>query len=198
MRVDDYELVIRPKDRTPADEYHHKGQTYVEGRHNSTFVIDLINHSSSTVEAVISVDGVSVVDQKPASYQSAGFVVDAEQTVTLTNWVSNLRPGDPFLFANSAGDGGVVGAAWFPSAVEINKVTTGAGNSVDHSQCAHLVPFERNSSEPASIAVINYHSAAELQRRGIQLKNRNMGAKRAFPGESQGSQPVPAWTKKKW
>lgn len=124
MRTHDYSVIIRPKDRTPADEYAHKGKTYIEGRHNSSYVIDLVNHTSRRVEAVVSVDGLAVTDGKPASYSSKGFVVPAYQTVTLRGWLLNDAQAAQFVFgdklqsySNKSGhhtQTGIIGVAWFP------------------------------------------------------------------------------------
>lgn len=124
MRTHDYSVIIRPKDKSAADEYIHKGKTYIEGRHNSTYVIDLVNHSAHRVEAVVSVDGLAVTDGKPASFHSKGFVVPAYQTISLRGWLLNGEQAAQFVFGDkrdsySAKSGaqtttGIIGVAWFP------------------------------------------------------------------------------------
>lgn len=131
MRTHDYSVIIRPKDRTPADEYTHKGKTYIEGRHNSAYVIDLINHTSRRVEAVVSVDGLAITDGKPASYTSKGFVVPANQTITLRGWLVNDTQAAQFVFGDkrdsySQKSGhqtstGIIGVAWFPEQVRMQS-----------------------------------------------------------------------------
>jgi hypothetical protein len=124
MRTHDYSVTIRPKDKSAADEYTHKGKTYIEGRHNSAYVIDLINHSAHRVEAVVSVDGLAITDGQPASYRSKGFVVAAYETVTLKGWLVNHTQAAQFVFGDkrdsySQKSGaktstGIIGVAWFP------------------------------------------------------------------------------------
>jgi hypothetical protein len=118
-----YEMLVRPKGRTPADEYAHKGDIWIEGRSNSWYEIELINRSPSRVMVIVSVDGVGVVDGAPASYESRGFVVNAHQTLRVPGWVSSNQSAAQFVFsdvkrsyANQTGQGGnpgVIGAAWF-------------------------------------------------------------------------------------
>jgi hypothetical protein len=118
-----YEMLVRPKGRTPADEYPHKGDIWIEGRSNSWYEIELINRSPSRVMVIVSVDGVGVVDGAPASYDSRGFVLKAHETLRVPGWVNSNQSAAQFVFsdvkrsyANQMGQGGnpgVIGAAWF-------------------------------------------------------------------------------------
>jgi hypothetical protein len=116
-------MVIRPKSRTPADEYVHKGRTWIEGRENSNYVVDLTNQGVVRCMAVLSVDGLSVCDGQPASYASTGFVIKPGETVTVPGWLVNNATAAEFVFAsrkhsyaqhqNNNENVGVIGAAWF-------------------------------------------------------------------------------------
>ena len=127
MKTHDFSVIIRPKDKSAADEYTHKGKTYIEGRHNSAYVIDLINHSGHRVEAVVSVDGLAITDGKPASYHSKGFVVAAHETATIKGWLVNDTQAAQFVFgdkldsySNRSGSHtqtGIIGVAWFPEKI---------------------------------------------------------------------------------
>jgi hypothetical protein len=122
-RKADYEVVIRPKGRSPADEYEHKGKTWIEGRLNSNYVIEITNHSSQRVLSVVSVDGVSVVDGQPASFLSRGYVLQPAQTVMIPGWLVNNQTAAQFTFSKMSesysslggqdGNQGVIGVAWF-------------------------------------------------------------------------------------
>ena len=126
MKTGSYSVQVRPKGRTAADEYLHKGRTYIEGRHNSSYVIELTNHSSSRVEAVVSVDGLAVSDGQPASFSSRGFVLNPHQTQTVEGWLLNSEQAAAFVFGHkntsystqmgSGGNEGVIGVAWFAEA----------------------------------------------------------------------------------
>lgn len=122
-RTGKYELVIRPKGRSPADEYSHKGKIWIEGRENSNYVIEITNHSRSRVMAVVSVDGISVVDGQPASFDSRGYVLEPRATVSIPGWLVNNQTAAQFTFSKMAesyasqsgqdGNQGVIGVAWF-------------------------------------------------------------------------------------
>ena len=123
MRTGAFELKIRPKDRTAADEYSHRGRTWIEGRHNSHYVIDLVNHHNHMVEAVVSVDGLSVVDGQPAGFSSRGFVLQAGESATINGWQTTALSAAQFVFGSKehsygsrsgrGGNEGVIGVAWF-------------------------------------------------------------------------------------
>jgi hypothetical protein len=117
-------LVIRPKGRSPADEYQHRGQTWIEGRGGSNYVIELQNHTWKRVMAVVSVDGLCVVDGKPAGYNSDGFLVEANNTLSIPGWMLNRQQAAEFVFGsrqtsyaaqsgNDTSNVGVIGVAWF-------------------------------------------------------------------------------------
>ena len=132
MKKDKFEVVISYGDDTLADEYPFRGQIWIEGRHNSNYVIELINHSSSPAEAVVSVDGLCVRQGKPASFESRGFVVDAGGRITVEGWLINANEAAEFLFGTNresyseqsgqSGNQGVIGVAWFeprPAAIPL-------------------------------------------------------------------------------
>lgn len=123
MKQNLFEVLVRPKGRTAADEYYHKGQTWIEGRHNSSYVIELRNNHTVSVEAVVSVDGLAVTDGELASFASRGFVIPANSKITVEGWLVNNQQAAQFVFghknnsyaAQSSRDGnqGVIGVAWF-------------------------------------------------------------------------------------
>ena len=116
-------LLIKPKGRTPADEYVHKGRCFIEGRENSHYVIELQNHSHVRKMAVVSVDGLAVTDGKTASFDSTGFVINPNQTIQISGWILDDKTAAEFVFAkrrdsygsqtSSSGNEGVIGVAWF-------------------------------------------------------------------------------------
>jgi hypothetical protein len=122
-RHDQFEVVIKPKGRSPADEYLHKGKLWIEGRENSNYVIEITNHHWQRVMAIVSVDGVSVVDGKPASFDSQGYVLAPGSTVSIPGWLVDNQTAAQFVFGkqsesyatqtNQSGNQGVIGVAWF-------------------------------------------------------------------------------------
>ena len=143
-----YEMTVRPKGRTPADEYHHRGETWIEGRYNSWYQIELANHTNCRVLAVLSVDGLSVMDGESASYDSPGFVLDPWGKTQVPGWLMNSDQAAQFVFSsvgksyahnmNKGGNPGVIGVAWFPERVNITK-------SAFVAQSAHLLNTTGNN-----------------------------------------------------
>jgi len=57
--------------------YSHGGVLYLEGKAGSEYEIEIKNNSNSRVDAVASVDGLSVMTGKPANDSEGGYVIDA-------------------------------------------------------------------------------------------------------------------------
>ena len=73
--------------------YRHGGYTYVEGRRGQRYAIRVFNHTGERVEAVVTVDGRSVVTGKEGNYKrQRGYVIDPYGQVTIegfrTSWSS--------------------------------------------------------------------------------------------------------------
>lgn len=74
----------------PIKQYCHNGEVYVEGREGSEYSIRVINPRFSRVKAIVSVDGLSVLDGKEASELSKGYLLDSKGSITIDGWrVSN-------------------------------------------------------------------------------------------------------------
>lgn len=101
MRYNDVEIQVLIKGR-PITEYPHNGKTYVEGRSGSAFEVKVINHNNFRVEAVISVDGLSVTDGKEAGPSSSGYVINARETISIPGWKLSNEQIAAFEFAGKA------------------------------------------------------------------------------------------------
>lgn len=107
----------------PLREYFHNGHFYVEGRGNSDFELLLRNNSYRRVEAVVSVDGLDVLDGKTANSKKTGYLVNAYSTVKISGWRLNTDEVAKFVFAaqeesyaaskNKPRNIGVIGVAFF-------------------------------------------------------------------------------------
>ena len=97
MQNNYYELSVCVNGR-PIREYGHKGLTYVEGRHGQHYSIKFRNNTAARVLAVISVDCVDVVDGKPATQDSRGYVVPGYQSVEIHGWRTSKKKVNDFVF----------------------------------------------------------------------------------------------------
>jgi hypothetical protein len=86
----------------PITEYPHNGQVFVEGRHGSEFELEVRNNNCHRVEAIVSVDGISVTDGKSAGPQSSGYLIQANSSVRIPGWKLNGAEVASFEFAGKS------------------------------------------------------------------------------------------------
>lgn len=94
-----YEMTIRPLGRSPADEYFHNGNTWIEGRDGNRYTVDISNHTSTRALFIVSVDGLDVIDGKPAGLDSTGYVIDANSSISIPGWKLNNQEAAEFYFS---------------------------------------------------------------------------------------------------
>lgn len=104
--------------------YTHNGRDFIEAPPEGDYQIRLTNTASRRRMAVVSVDGINVVDGSAASHDGPGYVLSAWESVTIKGWrrtdskvaAFNFRPQEGSLAAQT-GRGtkntGVIGIAVF-------------------------------------------------------------------------------------
>jgi hypothetical protein len=122
MQNSAFELDVRVHGHS-VKEFLHEGKTYIEGRKGSEFTIRVVNRSPKSVLAVVSVDGLSVMDGKGASYESGGYVLSPFETLIIPGWRLDTKNVAKFLFTVAGGsyaaqvdkpkNVGVIGCAFF-------------------------------------------------------------------------------------
>jgi hypothetical protein len=118
-----YELQLRV-DGELAPTFSHAGESYVLGELRARYTLRVINNSARRVEAVVSVDGLDVIDGKPAASSKRGYLVPAWGYVDIDGWRLSGLEAAAFRFASvpdsyaartsGARNVGVIGAAIFP------------------------------------------------------------------------------------
>ena len=143
-----YEMQIRPNGRAAADEYYHNGNTWIEGREGSKYTIYLKNNDWRRAQFVVSVDGLDVLDGRPAGVQSRGYVLNPNQSMEIPGWRLNNREAAEFYFSKkgnsyvseiggNANNAGVIGIMVFaerivsPSPYDLARSYYG-GNAVPY------------------------------------------------------------------
>jgi hypothetical protein len=102
----------------------HNGETFIEAPLRGTYSIRLTNNCPRQRMAVISVDGINVVDGKDAGFAGQGYILGPWQTVDIKGWLRGPNEAAAFEFKASeasyaAGTGrgtkntGVIGVAVF-------------------------------------------------------------------------------------
>jgi hypothetical protein len=84
----------------PITEYTHRGLTYVEGREGSEYELELTNNNSTRVEVIVSVDGLSIIDGKPAGPESTGYLLNAYQKAIIPGWMVDQATAAKFKFGS--------------------------------------------------------------------------------------------------
>lgn len=122
MKTGEYEFEILVHGK-PVAEYAHKGETFIEGKKDTEFSLRLRNNTSERALFVPTIDGLSVMDGKEASFKSQGYIVDRHTTETIDGWRTSDAEVAKFFFAavsesyaalsGKAGNVGVIGCAVF-------------------------------------------------------------------------------------
>ncbi len=99
------------------------GRTLVQGEMGQRYMIEIENHSSSRFEAVVTVDGLDVIDGKAGTLSKRGYLVQPFATVEIDGFRQSMDQVAAFRFGSvrgsyAAGKGGarnvgVIGVAFF-------------------------------------------------------------------------------------
>lgn len=84
----------------PLKEYAHDGKIYIEGREETRFSLRLRNNSAQRKLFIPSIDGLSVMDGKDASFESSGYIVRPYSSVTIDGWRTSPREVAEFFFSS--------------------------------------------------------------------------------------------------
>jgi hypothetical protein len=141
MQKDRVELSILVGGKPVSEYLDKKGiNTYIEGRCGSDYELRIRNNTGGDIEAVISVDGISVVTGEEAGPASTGYIVRAYSSVTIPGFMVDAEKAAKFTFgspkesfaANSTGGDisnvGVIGVKVFsekPKFPQYSYTTTG-------------------------------------------------------------------------
>lgn len=96
------ELEVRVHGR-PVREYQHEGRLFIEGRKGSEFTMRVRNRCAERILAVISVDGLSVMDGEEASFGSSGYVIEPYEFMDVPGWRLDDSAVARFLFEKARG-----------------------------------------------------------------------------------------------
>ena len=105
MRHNLFELSVAVPSKhgmSKVPEYGHAGLTFVEGRRGQPYALKLRNDSAQRILAVVSIDGLNVVDGQPCTPQSRGYVVPAYSSAEIEGWRTSLSEVHRFKFEAKA------------------------------------------------------------------------------------------------
>lgn len=87
----------------PLPVVHHEGQHWAIAPSEGEYAIRLYNNSSKRRFAVVSVDGLSVMDGKPAKRDGNGYVLRPYETLTIPGWRRSASEVAAFEFTANEG-----------------------------------------------------------------------------------------------
>ncbi len=112
-------------------EYKKDGQVFIEGRKNNNYSLRIKNNSYGKIVAVMTIDGLSVLDGKLGSYRSTGYVVDGHSSLTIDGWRETNESVRKFFFTDpsksyakgtgQSGNEGIIGVAIFEEKCNIRS-----------------------------------------------------------------------------
>lgn len=80
--------------------FRRRGATYVLGARGQRYAIRIHNPTAQRVEAVVSVDGLDVIDGKTANYRKRGYVIPAYGQVTIDGFRTSMSQVAAFRFSS--------------------------------------------------------------------------------------------------
>ncbi|HEY3500796.1 MAG TPA: hypothetical protein VGK73_39160 [Polyangiaceae bacterium] len=108
---------------TPLPTFASGGRTLIEGEVGQRYVIELANTSSNRFEAVVTVDGLDVIDGRPGSFSKRGYLIQPFGSVQIDGFRQNMDEVAAFRFGSVRGsyaaqkgndrNVGVIGVALF-------------------------------------------------------------------------------------
>jgi hypothetical protein len=91
----EFKVVVGKKSIT---EYQHEGNTFIEGRKGSEFILEFKNNLATRVLVIPCVDGVSTLEGTPATEDSKGYIVGPNATLSIPGWTLDNANVAKFFF----------------------------------------------------------------------------------------------------
>ena len=85
MNTNKYELSVLVNGKN-ISKHSHQGKFYIEGRNGTEYTLKVRNNTGRRVLAIVSVDGVNVVDGTPADNQTTGYLVNAYSSIDVKGY----------------------------------------------------------------------------------------------------------------
>lgn len=113
----------------PLPQYRHEGKRYVVGVPGIPYKIRVNNYTKGKILAVIGIDGLSIMDGKPAKKSGSGYIIPAMKFIDIPGWRLNNNEVAQFIFSTpdksyasqmSTPDNiGVIGCAFYKDKYEV-------------------------------------------------------------------------------
>ena len=97
MSVHDIDVDILVNGR-PVKKYSHQGRVFVEAKHGNEYSIKIRNNSGPRRLAVVTVDGLNVLDGEVGGTTKAGYVVNGYSSISIKGFRTSNEVVHPFKF----------------------------------------------------------------------------------------------------
>lgn len=94
-----YTVEIVADDGGVLDTFFQNGRYYVRGATNRAYTVRVVNPTAQRVEAVISIDGLDVIDGENGDLKKRGYIVPAYGEVRIDGWRTSLDNVAAFRFS---------------------------------------------------------------------------------------------------
>jgi hypothetical protein len=108
---------------SPLPTYFGSGRALVAGEHGQRYTIQIANRTANRFEAVVTVDGLDVIDGQPGSFDKRGYLVQPFDSVEIDGFRQSMHDVAAFRFGSVRGsyaakkgndrNVGVIGVAFF-------------------------------------------------------------------------------------
>ncbi|MDB4989199.1 MAG: hypothetical protein JWN04_4377 [Myxococcaceae bacterium] len=187
-----YELEVLV-DGSPARTFMHAGETHILGQEGRRYILRVHNRSGRRIEAVVSVDGLDVIDGKSGDFANKrGYLVPAHDFVDIDGWRLSNREAAAFRFSpiaesyaaktGTARNVGVIGVAVFPERI----VRVSRPVQAPHDDY-YGAPRTQSSDDRSPYFEPSYESESRGLGRRAEVQQEN-----AAPSRSAAPAPAPA------
>jgi hypothetical protein len=202
----------------PLRTIDHKGKSHLPvPKVGAEYEIRVWNHGPHRIAAIVSVDGLSVIDGQPASESRPGYIVSPYSSIRIKGWRRSLDTVAAFAFvdreksyANLTGQPeniGIIGLiaieehVWTPrpllekqdsakgAARTVGSIGTDYGRDVDSR--VYYVPFVRSNNR--RLVTIYYDTVAALRKAGVPV---DPPMPVPFPADPEFAPPPPGYKTK--
>ncbi len=98
-----YSVQIIADGNDDLDTFFHGGRYYVHGAAGQRYIVRVTNPTAQRVEAVISIDGLDVIDGESGDLRKRGYVVPPYGSLDIEGWRTSLSDVSAFRFSTVGG-----------------------------------------------------------------------------------------------
>jgi hypothetical protein len=95
-----YDVTVLGEDGSPLETFAHRGRYYVLGNRGERYIVRITNPTAQRVEAVVSVDGLDVIDGESGDLRKRGYIVQPYGEVRIEGFRTSTSDVATFRFSS--------------------------------------------------------------------------------------------------